>query len=55
MDLDPQYPTLDSDAERDLQAAKTQLVSEAPDGAAPDPFEAQETRAPDGTLASTAG
>jgi PPK2 family polyphosphate:nucleotide phosphotransferase len=55
IDIDPQYPTLDDDALRDLQAAKTQLESEAPDGAAPDPFAAQETRTPVGTLAGTEG
>jgi hypothetical protein len=55
IDIDPQYPILDDDALRDLQAAKTQLESEAPDGAAPDPFAAQETRTPVGTLAGTEG
>jgi len=55
IDIDPQYPTLDADANRDLQAAKVELESEAPDGAAPDPFEAQETRTPVGALASTEG
>jgi PPK2 family polyphosphate:nucleotide phosphotransferase len=55
IDIDPHYPTLDDDALRDLQAAKTQLESEAPDGAAPDPFAAQETRTPVGPLAGTEG
>jgi PPK2 family polyphosphate:nucleotide phosphotransferase len=55
IDIDPQYPTLDSDARRDLKAAKAQLESEAPDSAAPDPFEAHETRTPVGTLARTEG
>jgi PPK2 family polyphosphate:nucleotide phosphotransferase len=55
IDIDPQYPTLDADANRDLQAAKVELESEAPDGAAPDPFEAQETRTPVGALTSTEG
>jgi PPK2 family polyphosphate:nucleotide phosphotransferase len=40
IELDPQYPTLDDDALRDLQATKIGLESEAPKGAAPDPFEA---------------
>ena len=53
IDIDPQYPTLDGDAMRDLQAAKVELESEAPDGTAHDPFEAQETRTPVGALAST--
>jgi PPK2 family polyphosphate:nucleotide phosphotransferase len=51
IDIDPQYPTLGDDALRDLQAAKAQLESEAPDGAAPDPFKDQETRTPGRTLA----
>jgi PPK2 family polyphosphate:nucleotide phosphotransferase len=39
IELDPQYPTLDDAALRDLQATKVELESEAPKGAAPDPFE----------------
>ena len=39
IEVDPQYPTLDDDALRDLQATKIELESEAPKGAAPDPFE----------------
>ncbi|TDW24361.1 polyphosphate kinase 2 family protein [Kribbella kalugense] len=42
IELDPQYPTLDDDALRDLQATKVELESEAPQGAAPDPFAEQE-------------
>src|SRR6266487_3430066 len=40
IEIDPQYPKLGDDAIRDLQEAKRQLEAEAPDGAAPDPFEA---------------
>jgi len=40
IELDPQYPTLDDDALQDLQEAKRRLEADAPDGAAPDPFEA---------------
>jgi PPK2 family polyphosphate:nucleotide phosphotransferase len=40
IELDPQYPTLDEDALRDLQEAKRRLEADAPDGAAPDPFAA---------------
>jgi PPK2 family polyphosphate:nucleotide phosphotransferase len=40
IELDPQYPTLDKDALQDLREAKRRLEAEAPDGAAPDPFEA---------------
>jgi PPK2 family polyphosphate:nucleotide phosphotransferase len=39
IELDPQYPTLDDDALRDLQETKFELEAEAPTGAAPDPFE----------------
>ena len=53
IEIDPQYPTLGDDALRDLQAAKAQLESEAPEGAAPDPFAEQETPAPVGTLANS--
>jgi PPK2 family polyphosphate:nucleotide phosphotransferase len=42
IELDPQYPTLDDTALRDLQATKFELESEAPKGAAPDPFAEQE-------------
>ena len=55
IDIDPQYPTLDDEALRALQAAKSQLESEAPEGVAPDPFESQETRATAGTPAKTEG
>jgi PPK2 family polyphosphate:nucleotide phosphotransferase len=40
IEIDPRYPTLDEDALRDLQEAKRRLEADAPDGAAPDPFEA---------------
>jgi PPK2 family polyphosphate:nucleotide phosphotransferase len=40
IEMDPRYPTLDKDALRDLQEAKRRLEADAPDGAAPDPFEA---------------
>ena len=53
IDIDPHYPTLGDDALRDLQTAKVQLESEAPEGVAPDPFESQETRATAGTPAKT--
>ena len=35
IDIDPQYPTLNDDALRDLSAAKVQLESEVPSAAAP--------------------
>jgi PPK2 family polyphosphate:nucleotide phosphotransferase len=40
IELDPQYPKLASDRLRELQDAKRELEAEAPDGAAPDPFQA---------------
>jgi PPK2 family polyphosphate:nucleotide phosphotransferase len=40
IEIDPQYPTLAEDALRNLQEAKRRLEADAPDGAAPDPFEA---------------
>ncbi len=40
IEMDPRYPTLDEDALRDLQKAKRRLAADAPEGAAPDPFEA---------------
>ena len=39
IEIDPQYPTLEDEALSDLEGAKAQLESEAPTGAAPDPFE----------------
>jgi PPK2 family polyphosphate:nucleotide phosphotransferase len=48
IEIDPQFPTLDDDARRDLQALKRELESEAPAGAPQDPFE------PNGDSASVA-
>jgi PPK2 family polyphosphate:nucleotide phosphotransferase len=42
IEIDPQYPTVGDDALRDLNAAKAHLESEAPPGAAPDPFAQEE-------------
>ena len=39
MDIDPQYPTVDPDQERELLEVKGALEAEAPKGAASDPFE----------------
>jgi PPK2 family polyphosphate:nucleotide phosphotransferase len=44
IEIDPQFPTVGDDARRDLEAAKSQLEAEAPDRAAPDPFERQQTQ-----------
>jgi PPK2 family polyphosphate:nucleotide phosphotransferase len=40
IEIDPQYPALDDEALRALETAKRELEAEAPEGAAPDPFEA---------------
>lgn len=40
IELDPQFPTVDPEVVRDLGVARTELVAEAPEGAAPDPFAA---------------
>jgi PPK2 family polyphosphate:nucleotide phosphotransferase len=40
IDIDPQYPTVSEDAVRALATVKRELVAEAPEGAAPDPFAA---------------
>ena len=45
IEIDPQYPRLSDAAVHDLQAAKLQLESEAPSGAAADPFESHENGA----------
>jgi PPK2 family polyphosphate:nucleotide phosphotransferase len=42
IEIDPQYPTPDEEASRELQLAKAQLESEAREGQAPDPFEQHE-------------
>ena len=44
IEIDPQYPTPDEEASRELQLAKAQLESEAREGQAPDPFEQHEQR-----------
>ncbi len=40
IDIDPQFPTVDPDVVRELGVARAELVAEAPEGAAPDPFAA---------------
>jgi PPK2 family polyphosphate:nucleotide phosphotransferase len=39
--IDPRFPTVAPEAHEALQEVKVQLEAEAPDGAAPDPFEAE--------------
>ncbi|MET0765802.1 MAG: polyphosphate kinase 2 family protein [Blastococcus sp.] len=40
IEIDPQFPTVDPNAVRELGVARTELVAEAPHGAPPDPFAA---------------
>jgi PPK2 family polyphosphate:nucleotide phosphotransferase len=40
IEIDPRYPLVDEDAARDLGVARHELLAEAPDGAAADPFAA---------------
>ena len=40
IDIDPQYPSVDRDALRELAVARRDLEAQAPAGAAPDPFAA---------------
>jgi hypothetical protein len=39
MEIDPSFPTVSDDHRRRLLEAKKGLEAEAPEGAAPDPFE----------------
>jgi PPK2 family polyphosphate:nucleotide phosphotransferase len=45
MKIDPQYPTVSDDQRRALEAIRLELEAEAPEGAAPDPFEAEQQAA----------
>ena len=42
MDIDPQFPTVAEEDKLALQAARLELLAEAPEGADPDPYEAEE-------------
>jgi len=42
MDLDPQFPTVNKERRDELQEIKKELEAAAPEGAEPDPFEAEE-------------
>ncbi len=42
MEIDPQYPTVDPKTRQALQEAKIKLEAQAPKGAKPDPFEAEQ-------------
>jgi len=39
--IDPRYPVVGEEQRKDLEAARLQLVAEAPEGAVPDPFAAE--------------
>ena len=40
--IDPQFPKVGEETRQALAEARTELVAEAPPGAAPDPFEAEQ-------------
>jgi PPK2 family polyphosphate:nucleotide phosphotransferase len=46
MEIDPRYPTVGKEARVQLQEIRTQLEAQAPKGAAPDPYAAQDGSAP---------
>jgi PPK2 family polyphosphate:nucleotide phosphotransferase len=48
IDIDPQYPTVTDATRRELQKVKAVLEAQAPEGAAPDPFEKGEPAGRDG-------
>jgi PPK2 family polyphosphate:nucleotide phosphotransferase len=45
MEIDPQYPEVSDEKRRELLEVKQRLEAEAPEGAAPDPFEAEQQTA----------
>ena len=45
MKIDPRYPTVSDDQRRALEAIRLELEAEAPEGAAPDPYEAEQRAA----------
>ena len=40
-ELDPRYPTVSEEDRQELERAREELIAEAPEGAPPDPFEAE--------------
>ena len=42
MRIDPKYPTVGEEQRQALEATRLELLAEAPEGAAPDPFEAEQ-------------
>ena len=44
IEIDPQYPTVSTAARKDLAKVREALVAQAPEGAAPDPFEERVSR-----------
>jgi PPK2 family polyphosphate:nucleotide phosphotransferase len=46
MEIDPRYPAVSDDSRRRLQDVKLGLEAEAPEGAAPDPFAAEQGQTP---------
>jgi len=48
MEIDPQFPTVEAEARRQLAEAKAELEAEAPEGAAPDPVADRLAKSSDG-------
>jgi PPK2 family polyphosphate:nucleotide phosphotransferase len=42
IEIDPRFPTVTADVRKELEATKVELEQQAPEGAAPDPFAAEE-------------
>jgi PPK2 family polyphosphate:nucleotide phosphotransferase len=49
IEIDPRFPVIDDRARRDLLAVKAELEAQAPEGAAPDPFQVELAVAATGT------
>jgi hypothetical protein len=42
IEIDPRFPTVTDEVRKELEATKVELEQQAPEGAAPDPFAAEE-------------
>jgi len=54
IDIDPRYPTVSDATRRELREVRAALEAQAPEGAAPDPFEAGERAGRDGAKTAVA-
>jgi PPK2 family polyphosphate:nucleotide phosphotransferase len=53
MEIDPRFPVVDKEQRAALHDAKLQLEAEAPDGAKPDPFQAEQANHSQGAVEAT--